>query len=100
LLKDLVESPGTAKARGRGHLYHRQSRVLDQLLGEKDPPGLGDRDRGSTKMLPEQAPELTLAKPQSRRQGLDIRAIQGPRFNQAKGSGYAVGASLPEGELG
>ena len=43
LLEYLVESPDAAEAGRRGDLCHRQSRVLDQLLGQKDPPGLGDR---------------------------------------------------------
>jgi hypothetical protein len=61
LLKDLVESPDASKPRCQGNLCHRQSRVLNQLLGEKYPPGLGNRDRGSTKMLPKQASKLALA---------------------------------------
>jgi hypothetical protein len=61
LLKDLVESPNAPKARCQGNLRHRQSRVLNQLLGEKYSPGLGNRDRGCTKMLPKQASKLALA---------------------------------------
>jgi hypothetical protein len=61
LLKDLVKPPNASKARCQGNLCHRQLRVLNQLLGEKYSPGLGNRDRGSTKMLPEQASKLALA---------------------------------------
>jgi hypothetical protein len=81
LLKDLVEPPNAAKARCRGNLGHRQSRVVNQLLGEKYPPGLGYRGGGSAKMLPKQAPELTFANPQPRRQSFDARVIETPRFD-------------------
>jgi hypothetical protein len=61
LLKDLIKAPNASKARRQGNLSHWQSGVLNQLLGEKYSPGLGNRDRGSTKMLPEQASKLALA---------------------------------------
>jgi hypothetical protein len=80
-MKDLVESPNAAKARCQSGFCHRQSRVLYQLLGEKYPPGLGNRDRGSTKMLPKQASKLALADTQPCRQGLDIRVIERAPFN-------------------
>jgi hypothetical protein len=41
-----------------------------QLLGEKYPPGLGYRDRGSAKMLPKQTSELTFTNSQPCRQDL------------------------------
>src|SRR6185369_6553427 len=61
LLKDLVEAPKAAKSRCRGDLRHWQPRILNQLLGQKYPAGLGDCDRGSAEILPEQASKLTLA---------------------------------------
>jgi hypothetical protein len=59
-MKDLIKSPDASKARRQGNLSHRQSRVLDQLLGEKYSPRLGNRDRGRTKMLGKQASKLAL----------------------------------------
>ena len=82
MLKDLVESPDAAEARRQGNLGHRQPRVVDQLLGQEYPPGLGDRDRRSAKMLPEQATKLAPANAQPRRQGLEVRSVERARFNQ------------------
>jgi hypothetical protein len=59
-MKDLVKSPNASKPRCQGDLCHRQSRVLDQLLGEKYSPRLGNRDRGRTKMLGKQASKLAV----------------------------------------
>ena len=84
LLEDLVESPDAAEAGRRGDLCHRQSRVLDQLLGQKDPPGLGDRDRRGTKMLPEQTSELTLANSEPCRQGSRHSPRRGPPLRSAQ----------------
>jgi hypothetical protein len=100
LLKGLVESPNAAEARRQGYLRHRQSRVVNQLFGEKYPPGLRDRDRGRSKMLPEQTSKLALADTQSRRQGLDVRVIESARFNQPECPCYGVGTPMPEGKIG
>jgi hypothetical protein len=81
LLKDLVESANASKSSCQRNLCHRQSRVLKQLLGEKYPPGLGDRDRGSAKVLPKQTSKLTLANSQPCRQVLHLRVIEAPRFD-------------------
>jgi len=81
LLKGLVESPNASEACCQCSFCHRELRVLDQLLGEKYPPDLGDRDRGRAKMLPKQTSELTPAHSQPCRQGLDIRVIEGPALN-------------------
>ena len=100
MLKDLVKSPDAAEARCQGNLGHRQSRVVDQLLGQKYPPGLRDRDRRSAKMLAEQASKLAPANAQPRRQGLDVRLVERARFDQPERPGYGVGTAAPEGKIG
>jgi hypothetical protein len=100
LQKNLVESPNASESRRGGDFRHWQSRVMDQLFGQKDSPGLSDRDGRSAKELFEQAPELALADPQPRRQGLDVGVVEGPRFDQSKCPGYGIGGSVPEGQFG
>ena len=51
-------------------------------------------------MLPEQTPELTLANSEPCRQGVDIRFVETPRFDQPERAGYGIGTSAPKGELG
>ena len=100
MLEGFVEPPDAAKTGGRGDFRHRQTRVLDQLLRQQDPPRLGDRDRRGAQMLHEQTPELAAANTQPPRQGLDIRVIQPAGLDQAKGTGDRVGAAEPEGQFG
>jgi hypothetical protein len=58
LLKDEVESTNTAEAGSESNVGHRQLGFVDQLLGEKEAPGLCDGDRRCTEVLAEETREM------------------------------------------
>src|SRR5215469_10636091 len=96
LLKGFVEASDAAKARCQSDLDHGQSRILYQLLGQKDPPGLSNRDRRCAKISSEQAAELTLTNPQPCRQCVHIVGTECARLDQAERPRYRVGFAPPE----
>ena len=51
-------------------------------------------------MLVEQAPELTLAHAEPRRQGFDVAVIERAGFDQAERARDGVGTAAPEGQVG
>jgi hypothetical protein len=61
LQKGFIEAADAVEARGQRDLGHRQRRLVDQLLGEQDPPRLRDRDRRRPDMLAEQPAQLARA---------------------------------------
>jgi hypothetical protein len=77
-----VEAAHAAKSRGEGDFGHRQSRLMNELLGEEDAPGLGNRHRGSSEMLAEQATQLPFTEAEAARQGVHVIFVQGAKLDQ------------------
>jgi hypothetical protein len=59
-LKRRVESADAVKPSSQGDLGHGHSRFDNQLFREEDPARLSNSDRRGSKILPEEAPKLTL----------------------------------------
>src|SRR6185295_5872622 len=63
-LKRRVEPADAVKSRSQGDLRHGHGRLDNQLLREENAARLSKSDRRGPKMLPEEAPKLTLANAQ------------------------------------
>src|SRR5581483_10764199 len=81
LAEDRVESPETLEAAGERDLRDRQRRVDQELLGEQQPVGLGERDRRDADGALHRAPQVPLAHSQLSGQLGDPAPIQRPSRN-------------------
>lgn len=75
-LKRRVEPADAVKSRSQGDLRHGHGRLDNQLLREENAPRLSNSDRRGPKMLPEEAPKLTLANAQPLGQCIDRLAVE------------------------
>jgi hypothetical protein len=57
-LEYFVESPHAAESRSEGNLSHGHSRFMNELLGKKHAPRLGNGDGRGSKVLQKQSPKL------------------------------------------
>src|SRR5437870_1655818 len=77
-MEGFVEPADAAKAGRQGDLHHRETRFVDQLLGQQHPPGLRDRNRRCAKMPPEEPPKVALADPQPLRSLSTLASSKAP----------------------
>jgi hypothetical protein len=75
LLKDLVESPQTAKPRRQRHLCHRQVRIVDKLFRKQHSPRLRYCNRRSPQVLQKQPSQLSLSNSQALCQSIDAASL-------------------------
>ena len=75
-LEGLVEAPHATKSRRQGNIGDGQLRFVQQLLGEKDAPGLRHSDRGCAEMLSKQSAQLPLSDSQALRELLDVAPVE------------------------
>jgi hypothetical protein len=70
---------------------------VDELLGEEDAPRLRNRDRGSAKMLEEEATKLALAQTKSRREYFytGFFAVERPVVDESKRARDGVRSAAP-----
>ena len=54
-----VKTANAAEARGEGNLTHRQASFINEFLGEVEPAGLGDGERGGSQMSQEQSAKMS-----------------------------------------
>jgi hypothetical protein len=99
LLEGLVEAPHAAEAGGQGHLAHRKVGLVDQLLGQQHPPGLGHADRRGAQVLQEQPPQLPPADAHAFGQALDISVVERAGLDQGQGARDGVGRAVPGAQL-
>ena len=98
-LKCFVEAPHASEPRCHRHFCHGQLRFMNELPGQKNTPSLSNRDRGCTKMLPKQSPQLTCADAKPRGNRVDVRLIQCAAFDQRQRTRHGVRRAPPSGEL-
>jgi len=85
-LKRRVEPADAVKARGQGDLRHGHGRLDNQLLREMNAPRLSNSDRRGSKMLPEEAPKLTLTDAEPLGQCIDCLAVERALSDERQGS--------------
>ncbi len=97
LLESLVEPPHATVTGGQRDLGHGQAGLMDQLLGEQNPTGLGHRHGRGAQMLVEQAAQLPLTDAEAFRKTVHtgILAVQGAVLDQGQGARHRVGRSPP-----
>src|SRR6185437_4723071 len=97
--KSLVEPAQATEPGCHGDLGHRQGCLVDQLLGEQDPAGLGNRYGRGAEVLTEQPAKLPLADPQPIGQGADACLVQHTHLDERKRSRDGVRNTAPSAEI-
>ncbi len=85
-LKRRVEPADAVKPSSQRDLGHGHSRFDNQLFREEDPARLSNSDRRGSKMLPEEAPKLTLTDAEPLGQCIDCLAVERALSDERQGS--------------
>jgi hypothetical protein len=96
-----IEAAYAAESRGDGDLRHRHPGLVDQLLGEEDAPGLRNGDRGSAKVLEEEATKLAFAQTKSLREYFytGFFAVERPVVDESQRARNGVRSAAPKGKM-
>src|ERR1700728_1706307 len=94
-LEGLVEAPHATESGRQSNVGDGQLRFLQQLLGEKDAPGLRHSDRGCAEMLSKQAAQLALSGSQPLRELFYVALVQRAEFDQRQATRHRVRCASP-----
>jgi hypothetical protein len=86
ILKRRVEPADAVKPGGQCDLSHGHGCFDNQLFREEDPARLSNSDRRGSKMLPEEAPKLTLTNAEPLGQCIDCLAVERALSDERQGS--------------
>ncbi len=102
VVEGFVEAAEAAESGGQRDFGHGHAGFVDELLGEEDAAGLGDRDGRGAEMLVEEAAELALAEAEAGGEGFDGggRAVEGAVGDEGECAGDGIRSAAPGGELG
>ncbi len=99
-LEGLVETANAAEARRERHLGHRQTRLMNKLLGQQNAAGLRHGNRRRAEMLAEQPPQLPFADAEAACQSIDIGFVQRAKLDQAERARHRVRGAAPSAQIG
>src|SRR5580658_1981179 len=94
-LEGLVEAPHATESGRQGNVGDGQLRFVQQLLGEKDTPGLRDSDRGCAEMLSKQSAQLPLSDSQPFRELFDVALVERAELDQRQSVRHRVRCAAP-----
>ena len=97
--ESFVEAANAAEAGGERYLGHRQPRLMNKLLGQKNAARLRDGHRRRAEMLAEQTTQLPFAEAKAPGQCIDIGLIQRAVLDQAERARDRVRRAAPRAEI-
>src|SRR6185312_6570870 len=90
-----IESAHASKTRRESDFGHRQARLVNELLREKDAARLRNGNGRGAEMLAKQTPELTLAHAEALRQVIDAGFVQDAQLDQRQCARNRIGRTAP-----